>query len=66
MSTRLPARWRLVTNYEVPPACRPAETADVAKPPGTLPCPLCAYPRVRSTLSRAAGQFKAPGGFSLT
>ena len=44
---------------------RPPEATDAAAPPGVRPCPLCAFPRVRSTLGRAAGQFRAPGRASL-
>ncbi len=45
---------------------RPPEPPDAAARPGVRPCPLCAFPRVRSTLGRAAGQFRAPGRASLT
>ncbi len=51
---------------QVPSVCRPPEPPDAAKPPNTQSCPLCAFPHVRSTFGRAAGQSRVPGGFSLT
>ena len=50
----------------VPPALRRWNLAGAAATPWRPALPLVRFPRVRSTLGRAAGQFRAPWRASLT